>query len=210
MKVCPNPNCGREFSARTKYCSRACYDDVQRQRWLVRSPLRPCEVCDTPTRNKRFCSEDCRNLGHRNSLEEYVVEGPLHCWVWQLSTLKGSGWREHNPYGYLIVDGKRVMAHRYYWERENGPVPEGMVLHHMCENTQCVRPRHLQPVTHAHHSYLHGRTKRDRHLAKAALRLRLAGHSKREIGRRLDVSEKTIRTVLQGEYYDPRRRKDAA
>ncbi|MEJ7786912.1 MAG: HNH endonuclease signature motif containing protein [Solirubrobacteraceae bacterium] len=39
-------------------------------------------------------------------------------------------------------------AHRVYWERENGEVPEGLDLDHLCKQTDCVNPEHLEPVTH--------------------------------------------------------------
>ncbi|WP_448223723.1 HNH endonuclease signature motif containing protein [Gordonia iterans] len=37
-------------------------------------------------------------------------------------------------------------AHRVSWELKNGPVPEGLVLDHLCRNRACVRPDHMEPV----------------------------------------------------------------
>lgn len=60
-----------------------------------------------------------------------------------------------NNYGYgrlhLWFEGKRrkVTAHRLTWVLANGrDIPEGMELDHVCENTACVEPTHLEPVTH--------------------------------------------------------------
>jgi hypothetical protein len=45
--------------------------------------------------------------------------------------------------------GTRCMmaAHRFIYELLIGPVPAGMQLDHTCENTLCVSPHHLEPVT---------------------------------------------------------------
>jgi hypothetical protein len=34
----------------------------------------------------------------------------------------------------------------------NGPIPEGMVIDHMCHSRKCVRPSHLQVVTQKQNS----------------------------------------------------------
>ena len=38
-------------------------------------------------------------------------------------------------------------AHRWSYEFFVGPIPEGMHLDHLCRNTKCVNPEHLEPVT---------------------------------------------------------------
>lgn len=44
--------------------------------------------------------------------------------------------------------GKRTLAHRYFWEAFNGPIPDGLELDHLCRVTSCCNPSHLEPVTH--------------------------------------------------------------
>lgn len=52
-------------------------------------------------------------------------------------------------YGKLDKGGVIVGAHVASWELARGPVPEGLELDHLCRNTRCVNPGHLEPVTHA-------------------------------------------------------------
>lgn len=63
------------------------------------------------------------------------------CWLW-------IGYRDPNGYG-RITDGDRKVhqAHRVLYELIVGPIPEGLVLDHLCRNTGCVNPGHLEPVT---------------------------------------------------------------
>ena len=59
-------------------------------------------------------------------------------------------------YGYGVIDvtvapgrpGKR-MVHRLSYEAARGPIPDGLVLDHLCRNHRCVLPEHLEPVTRA-------------------------------------------------------------
>lgn len=64
------------------------------------------------------------------------------CWVWQRSIL-------NTGYGQTSVAGRMEKAHRAVYEREVGPIPEGLVLDHLCKVRSCVRPSHLEPVTQA-------------------------------------------------------------
>lgn len=67
------------------------------------------------------------------------------CWIW-IASLTSHG------YGQLGVrDPKQRMAkvHVLLWELENGPKPSGLELDHLCRVRRCVRPSHLELVTHA-------------------------------------------------------------
>ena len=53
-------------------------------------------------------------------------------------------------YGGFKVGGRSVLAHRFQWERHNGPIPEGLMVLHTCNNGHlgCVSIDHLYLGTH--------------------------------------------------------------
>lgn len=66
------------------------------------------------------------------------------CWEW-------TGSKQRQGYGRLgrTEGGKytELMAHRIAFELYVGPIPEGLVIDHLCRNRGCVNPDHLEPVT---------------------------------------------------------------
>src|SRR5699024_2650061 len=65
------------------------------------------------------------------------------CLIW-------TGTRNPEGYGYMAVRGETVGAHRYAWEREHGPIPDGMVIDHRyhCDKA-CCEVSHLREATNA-------------------------------------------------------------
>lgn len=62
------------------------------------------------------------------------------CWEW----LGGQGTRGH---GRVRIRGVLRPAHRVSYELQGREIPTDMVLDHLCRNTACVNPNHLEPVT---------------------------------------------------------------
>lgn len=75
------------------------------------------------------------------------VEKTKTCWNWTASTVAGYG-RFGCPGSATYETFGTSLAYRIAWCDLNGPVPDGLELDHLCNNPACVRPDHLEPVTH--------------------------------------------------------------
>lgn len=71
------------------------------------------------------------------------ARGPDDCWLWTGPVSSG--------YGKIGAPGGRgagtLGAHVVSYELAYGSVPVGRVVDHLCENTLCVNPAHLEAVT---------------------------------------------------------------
>jgi hypothetical protein len=65
---------------------------------------------------------------------------PDGCLIWQ-------GGLNSLGYGQITVDVKKHQVHRLVYEAKVGPIPEGLVLDHLCRHRACVNTDHLEPVT---------------------------------------------------------------
>lgn len=64
------------------------------------------------------------------------------CWIW-------TGAKNGRGYGVLKFCGERKwrMAHRVTFELLKSKIPAGLVIDHLCRNTSCVNPEHLEAVS---------------------------------------------------------------
>ena len=89
-----------------------------------------------------------RGGNHQKSLQERFwnntlqsqVRIPDACWDWH-GTMCGP---QRKRYGVIRDNYKQKKAHRVAWELVNGPIPEGYVVRHMCDNKLCVNTKHLK------------------------------------------------------------------
>lgn len=112
-------------------------------------PLVKCSMCDFTTQEpaalvKHEWAERTQSERFWARVEKAEGDG---CWVWT-GALNNPGGRRRDTYGRLRRMDKLIVAHRFAYEDVVGPVPEGLQLDHLCRNTTCVRPDHLEPVTH--------------------------------------------------------------
>jgi hypothetical protein len=72
-----------------------------------------------------------------------VVDADGH-WEWR-------GARSPKGYGSVDIDGVRWQTHRYAYTTMVAAIPEGYEIDHLCGNTSCCNPQHLEAVTPEEH-----------------------------------------------------------
>lgn len=77
---------------------------------------------------------------YMESVGDMITSMDTDCILWDKS-YKETG------YGQTYFEGKVTRAHKAAWVEANGPVPEGMVIDHLCGNRGCVNVEHLRVVT---------------------------------------------------------------
>lgn len=68
----------------------------------------------------------------------FIKAGEDECWLW-------TGGRT-GSYGTCRVNGKVTRAHIAVYKKLKGDYPDYLDLDHLCRNTLCVNPKHLEPV----------------------------------------------------------------
>lgn len=112
-------------------------------------------------------------------------------------TTRGYG---HNGKGYI---------HRQTWEREHGPIPDGLEVMHLCNNPSCINIEHLRLGTHQENMAMAAQDgllgHRNRNAAKLTLRKAVAvrhmyrcGMTQQAIADFFGVSRPCIGNIVRG------------
>lgn len=140
-------SCGKRKDAAASRC-RECY-----RAWIVGRGANSYRARPELVRKGHAVRVECRHCGrsmHPANIDRHearhrpwdYVDASGDCWEW-------TGARS-NGYGiYRSPDGgmAETAAHRWVWAQLVGPIPAGLQLDHLCRNTTCVNPDHLEPVT---------------------------------------------------------------
>jgi len=74
-------------------------------------------------------------------LLERVRVDEAGCWLW-------TGYRLPNGYGRISDGPEKLYTHRAMWEAVHGrPLPDGLVVDHLCRVHHCMNPDHIEAVT---------------------------------------------------------------
>lgn len=74
------------------------------------------------------------------------IDRDADCWIWTGYT-RTSVRTPNIRYGSIWGEGKHHFAHRLAYRFYVGPIPDGLTIDHLCKNTLCVNPAHLEAVT---------------------------------------------------------------
>lgn len=102
-------------------------------------------------------SRPCYGCGIRRATRGQFGFCAPYCRFWAKVALASDCWNwagaKHNSKGYGRFDayGVRWLAHRYAFTLLVSDIPDGLELDHLCKNTRCVNPYHLEPVSSEEH-----------------------------------------------------------
>lgn len=75
-----------------------------------------------------------------SNMQNKIAVSERGCWEW-------TGALNSRNYGCIAVTGVSQLAHRVAYTLLVGPIPGGLEIDHLCRNTVCCNPSHLEPVT---------------------------------------------------------------
>lgn len=133
------------------------------------------------------------NIGGESRLDgpEYIVDPVTGCWVWQ-------HYKDRKGYGVIKRKGKGYRAHRHIYEQHRGKIPEGLQLDHLCRNTSCVNPDHLEPVTNAENTRRSSNAKLTKNQVAEIKKRICNGEKQTRLAKEFSVSTACINFIATG------------
>ena len=118
-----------------KYCSVGCY--YKSKKGIHMSEEQKEKIKQSNIKTKKLTSES----PIARFLKKIKTGDKKDCWLW----ISG---KTHHGYGVFWINRKLVRAHRFSYELFNNKrIPDSLTIDHLCKNTSCVNPNHLEAVT---------------------------------------------------------------
>lgn len=140
-------------------------------------------------------------------MSQYIEETDSGCTRWH-------GAKDQDGYAMFWYDGRTRHASRALWETCHGPIPEGLIILHTCDNTECLELTHLRlgtPKDNSQDALQKGRLdphrKVDTEIIQTINMMRKTGYSRREIMRALNIGSTTFYRYIAVENKRPDKRR---
>ena len=130
-------------------------------------------------------------MGDGFHAEKYAVNPKTGCWLWHAA-------RSYGGYGRMLYKGQLWQSHRAFYDHYRGRIPSGRVLHHTCEQRNCVNPSHLLPVTGQVNVQIGGKTKLNRRDVRKIRAMARRGMPYVEIARHFGITDRCASFVARG------------
>lgn len=118
-----------------------------------------CSLCPEPARCRGYCEKHYSRLKRYGDAEfrVYTVPAPKNCsgdeylrfYGWAVTDTGCWEWKGRRAASGYGKARRNQSSHRLAYETWVGPIPEGHVVRHKCDNSPCINPDHLETGTHA-------------------------------------------------------------
>lgn len=130
------------------------------------------------------------NYNRVSDEKRYKIDSKTGCWNYTMSLMNGYGaYCPKNSY-------KTMGAHRYFYEKYKGKIKKGFVLDHLCRNSKCVNPKHLQEVTYTINTRRGLATKLNWNKVNKIKELYRDGMKQPEIGRKFNIHQCQVSRII--------------
>lgn len=101
-------------------------------------------MCKACSRIRKAAHLRSQGIAPRPPIEDRIaakIQQSETCWIWQ-------GLINNNGYGVTGIGQRKIYVHRWMYERFKGAIPPKLEIDHLCRIPRCVRPDHLEAVSH--------------------------------------------------------------
>lgn len=127
-----------------------------------------------------------------------IVKMDSECHEWR-------GQVKRDGYGRFCYEAKTIQAHRAAYLLFSGPIPDGLLVLHHCDNRKCVNPEHLYLGTHQDNAMdmvrrgrNWGRRKPEDKMVKEIFKLSRTGVTQTQIAKDMNLHQTTVSRILLG------------